>query len=288
MRRLRYQQFFTDPEFRLRAIREPRHDIMPDPHTHDFDELVVVLNGHGRHFVGSETYDIEAGEVFVILRGMNHSYPETKDLSLINILYDAEQLRLPRADLRAVPGYQSLFEVEPRIRARAHFASRLRLSIDELAKMMKIVAEMEEELNSRTPGHRFLATAHFMRLIGWLSRAHSKLPYDEPKPVTQISRVLSHLEAHYAEPLTVEKISRLAGMSQSGLFRIFHQVLGRSPMDHLLHLRIDKAARLLTRTTMRIGEISEVVGFNDSNYFTRQFRATHGCSPRKYRERNPA
>jgi len=34
-----------------------------------------------------------------------------------------------------------------------------------------------------------------------------------------------------------------------------------------------------------VGEISYSVGFNDSNYFTRQFRAAYGCSPREYRER---
>jgi AraC-like DNA-binding protein/quercetin dioxygenase-like cupin family protein len=285
VKKLRHKQLFEDPAFRLRAMRIPRHGAVSDPHCHDFDELVVVLDGHGKHFVGSETYDFGAGDVFVILQGMSHCYPEAKDFSLINIIYDTDQIRMPRADLRSVSGYQALFELEPRLRARSHFKNRLKLSLEELGKMLKIVAEMEEELNGNTPGHRFVATAHFIRLIGWLSRAYSKLPRDEPRSVTQISRVLGYIETNYTGPLSVETLSRVAGMSQSSLFRTFQQILGRLPIYHVMHLRMEKATRLLARTRMRVGEISYSVGFNDSNYFTRQFRAVYGCSPREYRER---
>ena len=46
--------------------------------------------------------------------------------------------------------------------------------------------------------------------------------------------------------------------------------MDRSPIDYLIHLRIDKAAQLLRRGGMRVSEISDPVGFNDSNYFARQ------------------
>lgn len=281
----RAPEAFLDPKFRLHVKRVPRHHTMSEQHGHDFDELVVILSGRGKHHVGRQIYDIEAGEVFVILRGMSHCYPECDNLCLFNILYDADQIRMPRADLRAVPGYQALFEIEPRFRAQTRFKSRLKLSVKELARLVPLVAELQEELESNTPGHRFLAIAHFMRLVAWLSRAYSQIPHEDPPPVTQLSKVLSYIEENYTEPLGVEELAQVAGMSQPTLFRTFQQILGRSPIDHVVHLRIDKATRLLTRTDKRIGEISGEVGFNDSNYFTRQFRAITGCSPREYRER---
>jgi len=279
---------FPEPDFRLRVMRVPDHGASQEQHTHSFEELVVILAGHGKHRVGEEIYDIAAGDIFVLLGEMTHCYPESRGLSLINILYDTGNLRLRRADIGALPGFHALFEIEPRLRQQQHFKNRLRLSVNELGRLTRLVADMEEEIVQQGPGYRFMAIAHFMRLIGFLARAYSGLPADEPRPVTQISEVLGYLERNYSQPIVVEDLTRVAHMSQSTLFRTFQQILGRSPIDHLLHLRIDKATQLLARTRLRVGEVSAAVGFNDSNYFTRQFRQITGLSPRDYRRQSNA
>ena len=131
---LKIANHFPDPHFRLATMRVPQHGATHEQHTHDFEELVVILDGHGKHEVGREVYDISAGDVFVLLGDVSHCYPEAKNLSLINILYDPANLRLPRADLGALPGYHALFEVEPRLRQRQRFQNRLQLGMDELGR----------------------------------------------------------------------------------------------------------------------------------------------------------
>jgi AraC family L-rhamnose operon transcriptional activator RhaR/AraC family L-rhamnose operon regulatory protein RhaS len=148
-----------------------------------------------------------------------------------------------------------------------------------------LVAELEAELRAKTPGSRFLAIAHFMRVIGLLSRAYTRVPVENKKPLHQISELLGYLERHYAEPLTVDDLARVARMSQSTLFRVFRHIMGRSPVDYLIRLRVGKAAQMLRREPMRITEVSGVVGFSDSNYFSRQFHHIMGVSPREYRLR---
>jgi AraC-like DNA-binding protein/quercetin dioxygenase-like cupin family protein len=273
---------FPDPHFRLRVMRVPQHGASRDQHTHDFEELVVVLDGQGKHQVGREIYDISAGDVFVLLGDVSHCYPETKQLSLINILYDPGNLRLPRADLGALPGYQALFEVEPRLRQRRRFQNRLKLDMEQLGQLMKLIAEMESELRSKAAGARYVATAHFMRIVAFLSRAYSRMPVGEQKPVSQISELLGYMERHYAEPLAIADLARVAGMSETSLYRTFRQIMGRSPIDYLIRLRVDRAAQLLRREALRIKEVSEAVGFTDSNYFSRQFHQVMGSSPREY------
>ncbi|MCG3147500.1 MAG: HTH-type transcriptional activator RhaR [Verrucomicrobiae bacterium] len=282
---LKGTQFFTDPHFRLRVMRVPQHGVSHQQHTHDFAELVVILGGHGQHQVGREVYDISAGDVFVLLGSTSHCYPVTKDLLLINILYDPANLRLPRADLGTVPGYHALFEVEPRFRQRQRFQNRLKLDMEQLGQLAKLIAELEGELRSHHPGARFLATAHFMRIMAFVARAYSKLPVEEQRPVTQLSKVLGYIEQHFAEPLTVANLARVAHLSETSLFRLFRQILGRSPVDYLIRLRVQKAGQLLRREPIRIKEVSEAVGFADSNYFTRQFRKVMGVSPREYQRR---
>ena len=69
----------------------------------------------------------------------------------------------------------------------------------------------------------------------------------------------------------------------SSLLRHFKQINGSSPKEYLIGLRINYACELLDSTQLSIGEIAFKSGFNDSNYFTRQFRRVTGRSPRDYR-----
>lgn len=283
---LRGADYFTDPHFRLHVMRLPQHGASREQHTHDFAELVVILAGHGRHEVGREVYDISAGDVFVLQGDVSHCYPAVKELSLINILYDPTTLRFPRADLGALPGYHALFEVEPRLRKRQRFQNRLKLGMADLGQLAKLIADLEAELRARSPGSRFLATAHLMRIIGFLARAYSQMPATHRRPVAPLSDVLGFMEQHFAEPLTIGDLARAARMSETSLFRQFRQIMDRSPIDYLIRLRIQKAAQLLRREQLRVKEASEAVGFTDSNYFTRQFGKVMGVSPRAYRQRN--
>ncbi len=284
-RRLPAAAYFKDGSLPLRVIRIARHGAFRAQHGHEFEELVVVTAGRGVHHVGNESYEIGAGEVFVILPGMTHAYPEAESLSLINILYDMRRLRMPRADLGALPGYHALFEVEPRVRQRERFKNRLKLSAAELARALEVVGRMEHEIGEQEPGHRFHALAGFMQLVGLLARAYSRIREDAPQPVTQISRLLGHLHQHAAETMSVAAMGRMAGMSASTLHRTFKAVTGYAPVDFLIRLRVDRARGLLRAGGMRVTEVAGVAGFEDSNYFARQFRRVTGMSPREYARR---
>jgi AraC-like DNA-binding protein len=288
MLQLKAKKLFPDPRFRLHVMRIDSHYESRTPHSHDFEELVVILGGRGKHQVGREVYDIGAGDIFVMLGGMHHCYPEAKNLSLINLLYDTANLRLPLADLGALPGYHALFQVEPRLRQRSRFQSRLKLDMDELARLAVLIGELESELRSKAGGSHFLATAHFMRIFGWLARAYTRIPAAQRKPLDRVSKLLGHIEQHYIEPLSIDDLTKSARMSPSSLYRLFRYLMGRPPVDYLIRLRISRAAEMLRREPLRVSEISEAVGFSDSNYFTRQFHRVMGVSPREYRRRLPA
>jgi len=275
---------FTPLELPIRVMRIPEHGASADTHKHDFTELALILNGVGKHQVGDEIYTITTGDVFVILGDMSHGYPEADSLYVVNILMDIPRLGIPKADLGSLPGYHALFEVEPAMRNRGKFQNRLRLSMDQLAGATGLLAEIEEELESGARGHGFIATAFLMQLIGFLSRCYSQVEPGAIRPVTQISRLLGYLERHYAESISIADMTRTAHMSQTSLMRTFGQIVGRSPTDHLIRLRVSKAQELLRRTTMPITEIAFAVGFCDGNYLARQFRRITGTSPRQYRQ----
>jgi AraC-like DNA-binding protein len=74
-------------------------------------------------------------------------------------------------------------------------------------------------------------------------------------------------------------------MSRSSFQRAFRRVLSTSPVDYWIRLRVERARALLAGGTVRIKEAAAAAGFEDSNYFARQFRHIHGVSPRDYARR---
>jgi AraC-like DNA-binding protein len=58
---------------------------------------------------------------------------------------------------------------------------------------------------------------------------------------------------------------------------------GRTVGDWIIERRMTEARRLLSDTRLTIAEIARRVGISDPGYFSRQFRRTHGVSPRKWR-----
>jgi AraC-like DNA-binding protein/quercetin dioxygenase-like cupin family protein len=273
---------FPEHEFPLRVMRVKSHRPC-DLHRHAFTELVLILAGAGEHITDKGRHPLTAGDVFVVVGNTAHGYERTDEMALINILFQSRTLRLPTADLGNLPGYHALFTVEPRLRQARGFSSRLHLAEDSLGEAARLVALLDEELQRRRPGYRFMACAHLMTLIGFLSRAYSRTAEPAGSPLLCLGEVLGFMERHRADPITVEQLARVGNMSRSTLMRRFSEVMHRSPIDHLLRLRLSRACDLLAVDALHITEVALQCGFNDSNYFSRAFRKHKGMSPSDYR-----
>ncbi len=280
---IRSSHVFGGEGFPLKLARHEDHGGSRHPHRHEFHELVVLLGGRGTHVTDHGDYRIEAGDVFMIRGDMTHTYADVEKMSLVNILFQPRRLGLPLQLLNDLPGYHVLFRIEPRLRRAGRFGQRLKLAEDELAEAATQIASLEEELEQRAEGYRFMACMRLMHLLGYLSRCYSKAELSRHRPLMRLGEVLSYMERNLGEPITVAQLASIASMSESTLTRRFRRVVHRSPIEHLLRLRIDRACRMLLNPDLNITEVSLRCGFTDSNYFSRQFKAVVGRSPRAYR-----
>ncbi|MDD3927268.1 MAG: helix-turn-helix domain-containing protein, partial [bacterium] len=254
-------------------------------HTHDFCELVVVLAGHGLHVTSDNRYPIAAGDVFVILSGSEHTYEDCKQLEIYNVLFDMSKLNLPVSDLYKLPSYHALFSLEPGIRGTSDTAPHhyLTLSKPDLDEIGCILARTAEELTLQEPGYQGMAVSLFFQTIIFLSRRYACITIPEPWQWLRLGEIMSYIEQHTSEMLTLAQLARIAGVSVSTLHRTFRAALGVSPMEYVIRRRLERAAGLLRYTDLTITEIASQTGFTDSNFFARQFRKRFGCAPRELR-----
>ncbi len=280
---LKKTDYFEDPTLPLQVyIRDPQPDF--PLHSHGFDELVIILKGTAIHEIDGQNFPVKAGDVFVISRNHEHQYIDMHGLALANILFDHDALMMDRWDIRALPGFHALFSLEPAFRAQHKFQSRLQLPASQQEQINQLVRNLTQEAELRNPGYRVMATGLFMQLAVSLSRAYSAEPTEESLDLLRIGDAIAHIETCYADKITLDELARKSHLSQRHFCRVFQECIGRSPIDHLMHVRCQKAAELLKGTGRTITDIAFDCGFSDSNYFTRCFKKTMAMTPRQYRE----
>jgi len=281
---LKKQDLFEDPTLPLQVyIRDPQPEF--PLHTHGFDELVIILKGTAMHVIDEQEFPVKSGDVFVIASHRRHQYQDIHGLALANILFDPEALMIEQWDIRALPGFHALFSLEPAFRLQHQFRSRLQLSERQLNRANEMIHDLTRETETRNPGYRVMVKGLFMQLTVHLSRCYSSGPTEESMDLLRIGDAIAHIETHYTEKITLDELAAKSHLSKRHFLRIFHDCIGRSPIDHLMHVRTQKAAELLKHTHRTITDIAFECGFQDSNYFTRCFRKTMDQTPKQFRDK---
>lgn len=98
------------------------------------------------------------------------------------------------------------------------------------------------------------------------------------------------LRENLSSPDPVESAVEASGLAARSFHRRFRQATGRTPLQYLHQLRVERAKDLLEASDLAIDEIAWQVGYEDTPYFRRLFRRTTGVTPAHYRKafRTPA
>lgn len=151
----------------------------------------------------------------------------------------------------------------------------------------RIVWQLFDSLYQREEGYelmvygcfyQFFASVYARRLYLTDIRQTSK----DYKRIMQLKQVLEFIETSYATAITLEQLSRIAGMSPKYFCRFFHTMTHKTPMDYVNHFRIEHACHQLLATDQPVTEIAFNCGFNDVSYFIRTFKKYKGVTPRQY------
>lgn len=97
--------------------------------------------------------------------------------------------------------------------------------------------------------------------------------------LTQISRAIRFIRDHYTEPLRVEDLARLTGMSASPFHRHFRAVTALTPIQYQKHIRLQEARLRLMSSTDDVADVGYAVGYDSASQFSREYRRQFGRPP---------
>ena len=95
------------------------------------------------------------------------------------------------------------------------------------------------------------------------------------------------LNINFKKPLSLDEVAKHVHLSPTYFSYLFSQVRKQSFSNFLIETRLEKAKELLEKyPNISISAIARLIGFNDSNYFSRVFKKKIGISPSSYRHVN--
>jgi AraC-like DNA-binding protein len=97
--------------------------------------------------------------------------------------------------------------------------------------------------------------------------------------LARVSRIIAWIKAHYAEPLAIDELADLAGMSPSALYAHFKSVTRMSPMQYRAQLRLQEARRLMIAEGTEAAQAGFRVGYNSPSQFSREYARLYGAAP---------
>lgn len=98
-----------------------------------------------------------------------------------------------------------------------------------------------------------------------------------------VRRVISYMEEHYRERLTLKEVADIFNYNSSYMSQLFKEHVGINFYDYLTRVRLHHATRALSTTDRRIVDIAAEHGFVDLKSFNAKFREIFGRSPHDYR-----
>ncbi|WP_437225922.1 substrate-binding domain-containing protein [Planctomicrobium sp. SH661] len=197
-------------------------------------------------------YDIRAQLLLDICRELNISVPE--EMAVLGV--DNDRLL---CDLATPP----LSSVIPNAHHTGYLAAEL------LDRMMS--------------GESVPPEAHRVRPLGVQTRQSTDiLAIDDP----HVAAALRFIRARACQGINVSDVLDAVPLSRRALESRFRKILGRTPHEELIRLRIDRVRQLLSETELSLAEIADLAGFTHVEYLSVAFKRETGLSPREFRNRS--
>jgi len=295
MSTMRYQssEYMKTKDFPF-WIQRFRHDSnnVPPAHSHEFIELVYVIQGNAKHVFEGQSYTIKTNDVFIINPGEVHTFEveKNKSLEIINCLFLPSLIKDSWLKELGVSQSMDYFYIHPFLDRNERFHHLLNLDVNYSTRFLTLLEGMMHEYNRENSCYSTLIRLQMVELLILLSRIYNERNSVSEKPFTTessnnilVQRICGYLSRNYDQKVSIQDLCHIFNISPRHLNRLFKQETKKTVIEMLHSIRIEKAKQFLLETDDKVIDVAIRVGYDDSAFFSKLFRKMVGCSPGKYK-----
>ena len=233
-------------------------------------ELVFVNVGEGCYILNGRSYPIYPGDFLFSNQGDLHEVQSATHREIGTICFGIEGLELkglpPGCFTEAKDGY-----IRP--------VGRMYEQIKNLCQLMYNQMELGTAQSRDIAQHLFLALLPLA-----LSFPADDRNEAQTESVMLVNRIGQYIAAHFAEPLTLERMGEELKVSPYHAAHVFKAITGSSPIQYVIRRRMGEAQNLLISTDFSAAQIAAMVGYDSASHFNSIFKRVVGLPPVRFRQ----
>lgn len=149
-------------------------------------------------------------------------------------------------------------------------------------QLISLYNHLIDEFHLKLPFYEYSCQSHLLNILAMTSRKIKHKTLNHTKK--SIQEVCRQMYANYASNLPIQYYADMCNLSESRFSHLFKEQTGQSPITYIINIKIERAKELLENTDLSILQISEMLGMQSQNYFSRIFKKYTSFSPLKYKE----
>lgn len=271
---------YLKEDFRLFHLKDSRAQKL-DYHYHEFDKLILLLNGRVTYVVEGVTYFLRPWDLLLVQHDMIHkpTIDPAEPYERVVIWLGREWLA-SRSD--SGEALDSCFDI-----AREQGFHLLRFDGERRLQYMQLIQRLEESLRSAEFGAARMADTLCQQLLIGVNRdiLKSRTAQEETDSYRRdpkMEEILRYIAGHLEEDLTVDALAKRFFLSRYYLMHRFKDVTGYTVHQYVSQKRLLRAGELIRRG-VPVMKAAEQAGFTEYSTFLRAFRNTFHMSPKDFR-----
>ena len=261
--------------FKVNEAEAKKISAQPDePHSHNFEELLIGVEGKLVHFIDFKKVTTQAPFISFITKGKVHRIiPKTHQ---------------GKCDIWGIR-FKSEFIPETTFQLYSFYHDQANIKLEQgycFERLLTLCKMMHDESLQENPSYSILKQLLSV-LFTMIELERKKL--DSPEETLQktqnvsFGNFLAILEENYHRPLGVDFYAEKLFMSSRNLNLICQNILEQSVSEIIETRKLIEAKNLLISTEKTIAEIAYELGYNENSYFSNVFKKKSGQSPGEFR-----
>ena len=239
------------------------------PHTHDCYEIEFILGGHAIHTINGYSYEISAGDIYLISPSDFHSIQTLKDLQLINIKF-TEQFVSPNLLYALISHSTNLI---------GKFTEK---DFENISSILQCLVEQQNKMGDFQ--HTFsknLCECILIHLLQCLNTRHTI-----SKSNKTIYSAALFINRNFKNVISLETLALETGYSKNHFSKLFNDAFGMGINEYITQVRLSHAKKMLISTKESVTNVGYASGFHSFATFSREFKKEFNMTPSEYRKQN--